>query len=53
VHDNNRYHELCPRSLELKREKDLRYEHTPARYLWKYQRGLAQRSLEWLTMGLT
>lgn len=25
VHDNNRYWELCPRSLDLKREKDERY----------------------------
>lgn len=25
VHDNNRYHELCPRSLDGKRDRDLRY----------------------------
>jgi hypothetical protein len=45
VHDNNRYHDLCPRSLELKRDKDQRYERTPARYLWKYGRGLVRQSL--------
>jgi hypothetical protein len=28
VHDNNRYSELCPRSIGLKRAKDLRYYTT-------------------------
>ena len=27
VHDNNRYHELCPRSIQLKRDKDTLYIH--------------------------
>lgn len=25
VHDNNRYHELCPSALDAKRDKDNRY----------------------------
>jgi hypothetical protein len=28
VHDNNRYRELCPRSLDRKRARDLRYQMT-------------------------
>lgn len=35
VHDNNRYVELCPRSIELKRAKDRRYssEHPDKIYM--------------------
>lgn len=28
VHDNNRYKELCPRSMERKRDRDRRYNMT-------------------------
>jgi hypothetical protein len=30
VHDNNRYHQLCPAALERKRERDNRWHSTPA-----------------------
>jgi hypothetical protein len=29
VHDNNRYHELCPRSLRGKRDRDYAWHGTP------------------------
>lgn len=41
VHDNNRYHELCPRSLDLKRAKDWRYHFLTAKGMLKHVRSNA------------
>jgi hypothetical protein len=46
VHDNNRYHELCPRSRRLKRAKDWRYHYTGKGYAKRrraYMAALRQR----------
>jgi hypothetical protein len=39
VHDNNRYAELCPRSIELKRARDRDYSRNhPDKIFEKHQR---------------
>jgi hypothetical protein len=44
VHDNNRYRELCPRSLRLKRDKDTRYIYQLPVYMHRSDRKLLDNS---------
>jgi hypothetical protein len=43
VHDNNRYHELCPRALDRKRHKDNRYSMTAKGVLRQVRSNAARR----------
>ena len=43
VHDNNRYRELCPRSLEKKRDKDLSYHMTTKGVLKRVRSNASRR----------
>jgi hypothetical protein len=43
VHDNNRYSELCPRSLDGKRARDLDYHSTTKGILKRSRADVAQK----------
>jgi len=43
VHDNNRYQELCPRSLDNKRDRDRRYNSTAKGMLKQVRSNAARR----------